>query len=156
MAKHTIAKCPRRGHGAGIDMAAEFDLCHGHVFGIRQLELASVADMLAHWRRWGDEITRRWIAAYPGSRPFAMYVLGRIPPCSWQHDTPALRHPLRPIAGCEVVIPDIAWHMREPEVDHLEQLGLLARGELAAAEDRLADPDPQRGHRYEQIARDDR
>ena len=101
---------------------------------------------------WGVEITRRWIAAYPGSRPLGLYLVGRIEPPAWRHEWPALRHAVR--IGGEVVIEDRAWHGREAELDHLVDLGLVDDDEHEAALDRLAGPEPTTGRRYEALARD--
>ncbi len=138
-----------------IGLTVEFDLCHGHAFGVRDWELRNLADVATHWKHWGEQIAARWIAAYPGSRPLAMYVLGLVPPCPWQHEWPACRHPLRPIAGCSVVIPDTGWHNTLYEIDHLVEIGVVNQAERRAAVERWHGPDPRAPSRYRSLAGDE-
>ena len=150
MPRRTAVKCGRRGcRREELDPLIELALCYGDAFG--PWDLRARDDFARPWAAWGDEITARWIAAFPGSRPMAAYVLGDLEPWAWEHELPALRHPLPPIAGVEVVI-DRGGHRREQEVDHLRRLGLLDRRELAAALERLAAPDPTYHGRYSPVA----
>jgi hypothetical protein len=139
MPRRTTTRCRRRGARGNLDVTTECCLVWGHCFDVQEWEIRTAADYATHWRVWGDEITRRWIAGVPGSRPFAMYVLGTIPPPAWQHDNPMLRHPLRPITGCGIAIPDRSWHAREIELEHLDAIGLIDDDEREAALARLAD-----------------
>lgn len=152
MPRRNISRCSRRGRPNSIEMIVEFDLCHGHVFGCAGWEIATCREFAKHWQTWGDEITLRWIEAYPGSRPFAMYVLGILPPCRWKHDNPAIRHPLRPIEGCTVSIPDRAWHNTPRELEHLVEIGVVHGDERAAAIERFSGRDPRAPSRYRSIA----
>ncbi len=94
----------------------------------------------------------RWIQAYPGSRPAGCYLTGEIPPPTWRHELPALRHPVM-IAG-EVVIQDRGCLGREPELKHLIELGVVDAEEAELAADRLAGPRPTDHARYHSLAGD--
>jgi hypothetical protein len=152
MPRRTVNRCQRRGARGTIRTTTECDLIWGHVFGVAAWEMHTLREIAAEWRTWGDEITARWIAAYPGSRPFALYVLGQIPPCPWRHEWPACRRPLRPIEGCTVVIPDAAWHNMPRELEHLVELGIVDEDEYQAAVERWRGPDPRAPSRYRSIA----
>lgn len=43
------------------------------------LELRTVEDWQRLWHRWGKVILAKALKAFPGTRPFAMYVVGQIP-----------------------------------------------------------------------------
>lgn len=152
MPRRTVQKCTRRHAGDTISTTDELCLLWGHCFNVRDWEepLQSRADFSRLWSRWGEELTRRWIEAYPGSRPLGMYLVGQIEPADWRHDWPALRCPVR--IGGKVVIEDRAWHGREPELEHLVELGLVDDDEHEAALERLAGPEPTTGRRYESLA----
>jgi len=154
MPRRTVQKCTRHYAGETISTTDELVLVWGHCFGVRAWEepLQSKAGFARLWSRWGVEITRRWIAAYPGSRPLGLYLVGRIEPPAWRHEWPALRHPVA-IEGT-VVIEDRAWQGREEELEHLVDLGLVDADEHEAALERLAGPEPTTGRRYEALARD--
>ena len=154
MPRRTVTKCTRRHAGETISQTDELVLLWGHVFGVAEWEepLRSRAEFSRLWTRWGEELTRRWTEAYPGSRPLGLYLVGRIEPPAWRHEWPALRHPVR--IGGEVVIEDRAWHGREAELEHLVDLGLVDADEHEAALERLAGPEPTTGRRYEALACD--
>ena len=152
MPRRTANRCQRRGGRGSIRLTAEVDLTLGHVFGVATWELHTLRELAAEWRTWGDEITRRWIDGYPGSRPFAWYVLGLIAPCRWVHEHPACRHPLRPIEGCTVVIPDTGWHNTPHELAHLVAIGVVDAAERRAAVERWRGPDPRAPSRYHSLA----
>jgi hypothetical protein len=143
MPRRTVNRCQRRGAHGTIRLTAEVDLTLGHVFGVAGWELATLRELAAEWRTWGDEITRRWIAGYPGSRPFAWYTLGLIAPC---------RYPLRPVEGCTVTIPDTGWHNTRHELDHLVEIGVVDAAEHHAAVERWRGPDPRAPSRYRSLA----
>ena len=82
----------------------------------------------------------------------ALYIIGKIPPATWRHELPGLRHPLRRIEGCTVEIPDYGWHRTEHELEHLDALGLIDRNERRAAERRFAERDWYYHGRYQPIA----
>ncbi len=153
MPRRTVSKCIRRNTPDDqlVD-TVEMNLTDGDCFG--HWDLQSRVEFSRPWSRWGDEITRRWIAAFPGSRPMALYVLGLIPPPTWQHEVAALRHPLRRIAGVDIRIADTAWHKREPELEHLVALGLIDDDEHALALERLASRDGTYHARYENLSHD--
>ena len=153
MPRRTVQKCGRRGvAGGGLDITDEVCLTQGHAWGVAAWEwpLRSRADFARLWSRWGDEITRRWIEAYPGSRPAGCYLAGDIQPPAWKHELQPLRSPVR--LGREVVIEDRAWQRREAELDHLVELGIVDDDEYQAAIERLDGPDPTCGRRYRHVS----
>ena len=151
MPARNAPRCPRRGTlDDHLDELVEMNLTTGDCFG--HWDLRTLAEFARPWAVWGDAITRRWIAAFPGSRPMACYILGEITPPTWRHELPGLRHPLRRIEGCTVEIADTGWHKTEHELDHLDALGLIDRHERRAAMKRLADRDGHYHARYEQLA----
>lgn len=154
MPRRTVTKCSRRHGGERPSQTEELCLVWGHCFDVADWErpLASRAEFSRLWSRWGAEITRRWKKAYPGSRPVACYLAGQIEPPDWRQDSEALRHPV--VLGGEIVIEDRTWHGREPELDHLVELGLVDDDEYEAALERLAGHEPTTGRRYEALARD--
>lgn len=154
MGRRPLNRCRRRGPREAIPQTVEVDLTLGHCFSVGGWEMMTIRDIAAAWRTWGDEITTRWMAAYPGSRPFAMYTLGLIPPCQWQHANPAVRHPLRRIAGCVVAIPDASWHNTPREAEHLAEIGVVDADEYAAAVARFAGCDPTAPSAYQALADD--
>ncbi len=153
MPPRTAPKCRRRGTTDHIDQLVEFNLCHGHGFG--PWDIATRHEFAREWRRWGAEITRRWVEAFPGSRPMAAYIVGEIPPPVFEpeHDEHRPR-PLRPIEGIEVVIDDTTFHMGERELRHLVALGIVGKREERLALARLDGPDPTYHGRYRSIYRD--
>ncbi|NCY01535.1 MAG: hypothetical protein EBX36_01145 [Planctomycetia bacterium] len=75
MPRRAVQKCIRRHVGQTIDTTDELCLIWGHCFQVADWErpLQSRAEFSRLWNRWGEEITRRWIAGYPGSRPAGLY-----------------------------------------------------------------------------------
>jgi hypothetical protein len=140
-------KCSRRSAGRDhIDQTVELNLVWGDCFG--HWDIRTRAEFVRHWLRWGEAITRRWVAAYPGSRPMAAYIVGEIAPPAWVSPPPCRPTPLRLIDGCTVVIPDITFHRGEPELEHLDRLGLIEDDEHELALERLAQPDARDHGRY--------
>ena len=152
MPRRTITKCSRRGRAHSIEMPVEFHLCHGHVFGCSIWEIATYREFAQHWQSWRDEITRRWVEGYPGSRPMAAYLCGEIEPPGWRRELPALRSPVRTLEGCSVRIEDMGWHRWIPEFEHLDRLGLLTAAERRAALARIRGRDPVAPSLYRSIA----
>ena len=151
MPRKILSKCLRRGNaGDTLDDLVEINMTCGECFG--HWDLKTRAEFARPWAIWGDEITKRWRAAFPGSRPMAAYILGEIEPATWKHEWPALRHPLRPIEGCSVEIADCGWRKTEHELAHLRRLRLVDAAEVRAAERRLAEVGWSDYSRYEQIA----
>jgi hypothetical protein len=151
MPRKILSKCARRGSaGDTLDYLVESNLTCGSCFG--HWDLRSRVEFARPWAVFGAEITRRWRAAFPGSRPMAAYVLGQIEPATWKNEWPALRRPLRSIEGCTVEIADMGWHKTEAELRHLDDLGLIDRKERRDAERRLAEPGWSYYDRYVQIA----
>jgi hypothetical protein len=131
-----------------IGLDVESNLMWGHFFGIGDIE--DFHTLQANWRTFGKAITERWIEAFPGSRPMAAYLCGDIPPWVWENPTESSRHPIRSIRGLQVTL-DTSGHMLEPELEHLEQLGLLTDEEWKAADRRLDDPYPTNLSRYRRL-----
>jgi hypothetical protein len=154
MPRRVAPKCGRRHAGGRLSVTDELCLTDGHAFGVLAWEevLRSPAAYRRLWSRWGEEITRRWITAFPGSRPMGCYLAGEIEPPAWRHELPPLRHPVK-IAG-EVVIADRAWHKGEVELDHLDDLGLIDDEEWRLATERLARSDARFASNYQCLADD--
>jgi hypothetical protein len=150
MPRRNVNKCPRRGNGKTLDVTDELNLCDGHAFG--PWDFHSRDEFATPWRRWGKEITRRWIEGFPGSRPMAAYILGEITPPTWKHKLPGLRHPMRPISGVEVRIADTGWHKTVEELEHLDRLGLVDDDEWQLAIERLECDDSHYHGRYRSMA----
>ena len=152
MPRKILGKCSRRGSaGDALDEQVESNLTCGHCFG--HWDLRSRVEFARPWAIHGDEITRRWRAAFPGSRPMAMYILGLVEPPTWKHEWPALRHPLRAIEGSSVEIADCGWRKTEHELAHLDALGLVDARERRYAERRFAERDWYLHSRYRSISR---
>lgn len=152
MPRRNAPRCPLRGSAAdeSLDDTVEANLTGGDCFG--HWDLRTRVEFARPWAKWGEEITARWRAAFPGSRPFAAYVLGEITPPSWRHELPALRRPLRKIEGCSVEIADCGWHKTIAELEHLDALGLIDDDEWDAATERFCAPDWSYHGRYQPIA----
>ena len=67
----------------------ELTLLEGTGFSGPAIELRTLADWQDHWHRWGAAILAKCIAHRPGTRPFAMYVIGLIPPRRFMRPLPA-------------------------------------------------------------------
>ncbi len=148
MPRRTAQKCSRRHAGQRLDATDELVLVWGHAFGVADWErpLQSQGDFMRLWGRWGAKLTSRWIELCPGSRPIGCYLAHEIEPPAWRHELKPLRHPVR--IGGVVVIEDRAWQGREPELDHLAELGIVAGDELELAAARLASPTAGCHERY--------
>ena len=125
-----------------LDPPTQWNLCWGHCFGIR--DITSRAHLAEAWRRHGERLMGRYIAAFPGSRPMACYLLGSIRPLP-QPVQSVLRHPLL-IEGCNPV--ETAGHQQQAEFDHLIGLGLVDPAEEQQARKRLAQPDAYSPRRF--------
>jgi hypothetical protein len=155
MPRRTVSRCSPKSLGATgpkITTDIEWNLIAGDCFGF--LDLHTREEFAEPWKRWGAEITKRWIEAFPGSRPAACYILGEIPAPTWTHPTPGLRHPLRSTIKGVTLAWDTAGHKQEPELDHLLDLGLVSDEELEAAEKRLAEADATYHGRYRYLYKD--
>lgn len=135
MPRRVAPKCARRNTPADqLDQTVELNLVWGECFG--PWDLRSRADFARPWSIWRDEITRRWIEGFPGSRPMAAYILGEIAPPVWKPGPPLHWRPLRQIEGVDVVMPG-NWHKQYPELLHLDELGLVDDDEWNRAIERL-------------------
>ena len=84
----------------------------------------------------------------------AGFVLGILVPPAWVHELPGLRHPMRPIEGVDEPLADTSWHKREPEFEHLLELGEIDDQEHAAAIERLDSVWPTDPRRYQSLYRE--
>lgn len=150
MPRRTAPRCGRRTVAADqLDTTVEWNLAVGECFGFADLE--NRAEFARPWAVWGAEITRRWVDAFPGSRPMAAYLLGELSAPSWCHELPGLRRPLRPIRGVDIKLLDVGWHRHLPELEHLADIGVVVDDEYDRAMERLESGDPLAGH-YRSIA----
>jgi len=151
MPRRTVQRCTRRSVAAGqLDATIETNLLYGECFGAFDIEQRT--EFARPWAAWRDELTARWVEAFPGSRPMAAYLLGEITPPVWQHPLPPFRKPMRPISGIAVSISDTGWHRGLPELDHLVEIGLVDDDEHDLAVERLASLDAIDYRRYRKIA----
>jgi len=72
-------------------------------------------DLAAAWERWGEQITRDWVAQHPGTRPYAWWT-----EAVEQHGP---RKQVRP--GPEAAGPPDWFGMYEQQREYLERHGLL-------------------------------
>lgn len=150
MPRRVVTKCQRRGTPADqLDRCVEMNLTDGHAFGPWDIHTRS--EFARPWAVWRDEITRRWVAAFPGSRPLAAYILGEIEPPPWRAE---FRQPMRRIDGVEVRMPGHNYHKQLAELEHLDELGLIDDDEWELAVQRLAGPEATYHGRYRSIADD--
>jgi hypothetical protein len=110
----------------------ELTLLEGTGFSGPAVELRSLDDWRQQWSRWGDAILAKCTEHRPGTRPFAMYVVGLIPPRRFVRPLPAF-HNLPTIYvrdgghGQRWVL---APHHLENEARHLYRLGIIDDEEL--------------------------
>lgn len=138
----------------GVTDVLEWTLEETLVFGsVRALDptfnrLHHQREWQHEWNRWRDVILPKVIATRPGTRPFAMYAAGEIPP------RPVLRQPLARWHFTRAIVtqPDgshvthyldaPASHVM-PEVDHLVALGLVDDAELRRHREWLREANPE-------------
>jgi len=149
MPRRVAPRCARRNTPADqLDQAVELNLIWGECFG--PWDLRSRADFARPWAVWGEEITRRWIEGFPGSRPMAAYLLGEIAAPVWKPGPPLHWRPLRRIEGIDVVMPG-NWHKQLAELEHLDGLGLIDDDEWDRAIERLDSSNATDHQRYHAI-----
>jgi hypothetical protein len=93
------------------------------------LELRTVEDWQRLWHRWGSVILPKALKAFPGTRPFAMYVVGEIP------ERPVLAEPPLVNGYFKLFVPGRngtgRWHHQYPEPfqqsepHYLHDIGLI-------------------------------
>ena len=93
------------------------------------LELRTVEDWQRLWHRWGSVILPKALKAFPGTRPFAMYVVGEIP------ERPVLAEPPLVNGFFKLYVPGRngtgRWHHQYPEPfqqsepHYLHDIGLI-------------------------------
>lgn len=149
MPRRVAPRCARRNTPADqLDSTVECNLVWGDCFG--PWDLRSRVEFARPWATWGEEITRRWIEGFPGSRPMAAYLLGEIDAPVWTPGPPLYRKPFRRIDGIDVVMPE-NWHKQYPELEHLDALGLIDDDEWDRAIERLDSERPTDHRRYRAI-----
>ena len=149
MPRRNVQKCVRRNTPADrLDHTVEINLVSGECFG--PWDLPDRTAFARPWATWGDEITRRWIEGFPGSRPMAAYLLGEIAAPVWKPGPPLHWRPLRRIEGVDVVMPG-NWHKQYAELLHLDGLGLIDDDEWNKAIERLDSADATYHGRYRSI-----
>jgi hypothetical protein len=99
--------------------ALTYELEHCLLFGkgsAGQLVIRHRELFTREWRAWRELIMPKWLAAFPGRRPAAMYITGELPMRPIQIDMP-LSHPLRDHRGLYVIGDDGDgfWYRDWPE-----------------------------------------
>ena len=151
MPSRKAPRCSRtRSLADEIDKLVEMNLCWGDACGVE--DLRRFIDFARPWAKWRAELTARWVEAFPGSRPLAAYITGEIVPPP-RHNAPDPRRPFRTLEGETVPLPDIGWHQRQEELEHLDELGLIDAHELDRALARLESDDATYHGRYRPLAR---
>jgi hypothetical protein len=145
MPRRQPRKCVEKIGGPALTLPTQLCLCYGHSFDVGELEKPQ--DWAIAWGRFKGRIMAEYVAAYPGSRPAACYLLGEIAPYR-PHPTEILRHPVK-VGGRSL---DTALHGWQEECDHLVALGLLTDREIDEANARLDSPEPTSWHRMPQVA----
>jgi hypothetical protein len=119
-----------------LDYETEECLVYGYPLVFDTLAtMRSIDEWQAAWSRWRDVVLPKALEYRPGTRPVAMYVLGEIPRREWRINLPEntgwkhieargrdgklTRHWL-----------DAPPTFLEPEVKHLQRLGLVDADEL--------------------------
>jgi hypothetical protein len=125
------------GQGRTLDPATEWELSVWGGLRIDGMGLDSLEEFRAAWADHGAAILPAWIAAMPGSRPFALYVVGTIPV------PPVVVTPYRDDAGRQIgerIFFEAHVHGAgdEGELSHLLALDLVDADEERAARRRLA------------------
>jgi hypothetical protein len=97
--------------------------------------MRSIDEWQASWSRWRDTVLPKALEYRPGSRPIAMYVLGEIPVREWRINLPenaAWKH--IDVRGRDGKLTrhwlDAPATFLDPEVKHLQRLGLVDADEL--------------------------
>jgi hypothetical protein len=97
--------------------------------------MKTVDEWRAAWSRWRDVVLPKALEYRPGSRPIAMYVLGEIPAREWRINLPentGRKH--IEVRGRDGKLTrhwlDAPPTFLDPEVKHLQRLGLVDADEL--------------------------
>jgi hypothetical protein len=151
MPRRQTRRCESIG-GADIELPQEHCCVWGHAWGFS--DLLDIVDFEAAWRRWGAEIESRYRAAFPGSRPAAVYYLGLVPAPTWMAQNPPSRFMSPIIRGCRCERFDLNVLTKEHEFRHLLDLGVLDDQEVAAARKRFKSDDATEYSRYQSIYRE--
>ena len=138
----------------GVTDVLDWQLEEELVFGCVQAldpsfnRLQHINEWLHEWHSWRDVILPKALEARPGTRPFAMYATGEIPPRPTRAEIPRSRRfdtvSVRQLDGSNVThylnAPSVYV---KPEIDHLVDLGIVDADELRRYREwqREANPD---------------
>lgn len=144
MPRRAGRRCPQRA-AAALDAATEWSLTIWGGLGIPGTGCETLEDYRTAWRLHRESILPRYVSQLPGRRPWAMYVLGEIPP-------PPLN--VKPYAADGgVLIGTVRLFERRcyggdaAELAYLDSLGLIDAPERAAARLRMQS-DPNRDYTF--------
>jgi hypothetical protein len=152
MPRRTGRRCPERtADTSTLDAAAAWELSVWRGLDIPGMGLETLADFEIAWREHGEFILREYVAVMPGSRPFALYVVGTIPV------PPVVVAPYRDDAGRRIgerVFHDshCYGHAGADEVAHLVALGIVSADEERAARRRIAEHGTRQRYDYRPAA----
>ena len=125
----------------GVTNVLDWQLEEELVFGCVQAldpsfnRLQHINEWQHEWDQWRDTILPKALEARPGTRPFAMYAVGEIPPRPTRAEIPRNRRfdtvSVRQLDGSNVThylnAPSVYV---KPEIDHLVDLGIVDGDEL--------------------------
>ena len=137
----------------GVTNVLDWQLEEELVFGCVQAldpsfnRLQHINEWQHEWDQWRDTILPKALEARPGTRPFAMYATGEIPPRPTRAEVPTNRRfdtvTVRQQDGSSVVhhLNATATYVM-PEVDHLVALGIVDHAELQRHREWLHEANP--------------
>lgn len=137
----------RESMAASLSAPVEWELAHWRGLDIGGLSFTARAEWELAWEAYCELLLPRYIAAMPGSRPFAAYVCGEIamPPVvvdPYLHDRGRM---IGTTAYHDAYCYGIA---DQPELEHLIHLGLVGAGEERAARKRIDEHGPRSLYRF--------
>ena len=141
------------GQGRTLDGITAWELAVWRGLDVAGLGLESPADFETAWREHGESILQDYAAVMPGSRPFGLYVIGRIPA------PPLIVEPYQHDMGRRIgerVFHDgrCYGHADAAELEHLVGLGLVDADEEHAARRRIAEHGIRQRYQHQPAALD--
>lgn len=135
-----VRRIPLAEHDAASALApaVEWELTAWRGLDVPGLGLTTAREFDDAWRQYRELLLPAWMEAMPGSRPFAMYVVGEI-------DPPPIVDELRGYGagrriGDREWRPGLCYGARDAgELEHLVRLGIVRRAEAAAGRRRIAE-----------------
>lgn len=138
----------------GVTNVLDWQLEEELVFGCVQAldpsfnRLQHINEWFHEWDQWRDTILPKALEARPGTRPFAMYAVGEIPPRPVRVTPPTQRRFEVVVVGQRDGTP-VSHYLNapavyvKPEIDHLVDLGIVDADELQRYREwqRQANPD---------------